>query len=764
MIRQGSGGRKVFYSIMLSYLCVVMVTLLFNVAFAYLSNRVLEREVLGANENALSQFRSVLDQQLSEVEAYAYQIATDTVVGRVAVQQRTYKTPEYYYSMKEICSSIVSKRPNQSLIGSSYIWLKDDDCFLTDKGSYSTYEFYQVLQNRGVTLGMEEFRASHDLSSWNRYQVFETRGENPLIAYQLGVMTQSAGWLKHAVVGVMLEQEVIDQVVNQSNWLEVSGITLLNAQGDCLYANHADARRMAREYVQREQDGGERQMVLAGQPCYVVQTQSRVNGWRYLSITPINQLMAARDSMVRMSVVLVLSAFLLAAGLCIIVARRQYAPLGRMVSALGGQGGTMNEYHFVEQAIERMRTEKNMLQSSLNEKVKTLRDSGLIQLLLERTLHSDVAEALMEECEIHLPHGGFHVIIANTWHPEGESTEQDWLLIRNVFSALLKNRALIHYTFKLRGRMVTLVNAEPGNGCTEQLATDCREMAEIVKKRTGSELVTAISTECVGIDGISEAYRQALEVDRYFTFLKGGGVSVYAESFDMNAALLIITPVEETRLKNLLTTGAYEQAEKVFREISTNLFYAEDGTLSMFRYRLFKLIDTMVGIINEILPAALPEIMNGIDPTAQWLECGSAAEMRSMLDELYRRMVDVLMRRRAGDEEKAWFGRAVTAIHRQYDSPDLSVQSLSEEIGVGQTTLSREFKKQLNMSVLDYIHTYRLGVAKELMREEAHGIQEIAEKTGFTNSVTFIRVFKKYEGITPGAFRKIGTIAEGYHE
>ncbi|MEG0878697.1 MAG: AraC family transcriptional regulator [Oscillospiraceae bacterium] len=39
----------------------------------------------------------------------------------------------------------------------------------------------------------------------------------------------------------------------------------------------------------------------------------------------------------------------------------------------------------------------------------------------------------------------------------------------------------------------------------------------------------------------------------------------------------------------------------------------------------------------------------------------------------------------------------------------------------------------------------------------AHGkkpIKEIAQAAGFTSDIHFIRVFKQYEGITPGAYRK----------
>jgi AraC-like DNA-binding protein len=44
--------------------------------------------------------------------------------------------------------------------------------------------------------------------------------------------------------------------------------------------------------------------------------------------------------------------------------------------------------------------------------------------------------------------------------------------------------------------------------------------------------------------------------------------------------------------------------------------------------------------------------------------------------------------------------------------------------------------------------------ACELLADFNSKIMEVSEKTGFSNTNTFIRVFKKRMGITPAEFRK----------
>ena len=69
--------------------------------------------------------------------------------------------------------------------------------------------------------------------------------------------------------------------------------------------------------------------------------------------------------------------------------------------------------------------------------------------------------------------------------------------------------------------------------------------------------------------------------------------------------------------------------------------------------------------------------------------------------------------------------------------------------------LSKKFKSELGMGLPDYISQYRVRRAEEMLIGSQDSIQRIAEACGFLNINTFIRVFKKLNGITPGQFREI---------
>lgn len=68
--------------------------------------------------------------------------------------------------------------------------------------------------------------------------------------------------------------------------------------------------------------------------------------------------------------------------------------------------------------------------------------------------------------------------------------------------------------------------------------------------------------------------------------------------------------------------------------------------------------------------------------------------------------------------------------------------------------LSSFFKEQTGENLSDYINRVRLSKAKLLLKGSNMTVNEAALKTGYNNCNTFIRVFKKYEGITPGKYKE----------
>lgn len=92
---------------------------------------------------------------------------------------------------------------------------------------------------------------------------------------------------------------------------------------------------------------------------------------------------------------------------------------------------------------------------------------------------------------------------------------------------------------------------------------------------------------------------------------------------------------------------------------------------------------------------------------------------------------------------------------RDHYAQDVSVADIAEASGVSEGHLRRCFKKEMNVSIVNYLTEYRLGQAKKLMESGRGNIDDIWKKTGFTSGQYFSYVFKKKEGITPRDYMRM---------
>jgi two-component system response regulator YesN len=85
---------------------------------------------------------------------------------------------------------------------------------------------------------------------------------------------------------------------------------------------------------------------------------------------------------------------------------------------------------------------------------------------------------------------------------------------------------------------------------------------------------------------------------------------------------------------------------------------------------------------------------------------------------------------------------------------DLSLELIAEKLNITGTYLSTYFKEKNDMNFSDYIHTFRMNKAMELLQKTDLKIQDVAGLVGYYTVASFNRMFKKHTGMTPSEFRR----------
>lgn len=93
-------------------------------------------------------------------------------------------------------------------------------------------------------------------------------------------------------------------------------------------------------------------------------------------------------------------------------------------------------------------------------------------------------------------------------------------------------------------------------------------------------------------------------------------------------------------------------------------------------------------------------------------------------------------------------------IEANLTNEELDVEVFTNEIGISRSHLHRKLKSLTNYSTTEYIRTYRLEKALELMKSGEYNINEISYLVGFNTHTYFSRCFKKHFQKSPKEIMK----------
>ena len=108
-------------------------------------------------------------------------------------------------------------------------------------------------------------------------------------------------------------------------------------------------------------------------------------------------------------------------------------------------------------------------------------------------------------------------------------------------------------------------------------------------------------------------------------------------------------------------------------------------------------------------------------------------------------------------EDKSFFEKMMQIIDSHIQNTDLSVELLSSSLGYSTRQFYRKLKNVTEKTPADIIREYRLTIVERLLLTTQLSIEEIMDKTGFSNRGTFYKAFAQKFEMTPKQYRNIKT-------
>ena len=130
----------------------------------------------------------------------------------------------------------------------------------------------------------------------------------------------------------------------------------------------------------------------------------------------------------------------------------------------------------------------------------------------------------------------------------------------------------------------------------------------------------------------------------------------------------------------------------------------------------------------------------------------ASAQLYDMLLE-YRKLSDDKFPYKSRVNSEA-VAKVMKYTEENYSKP-IKLADMAAVAGVSEQHLCRLFKKNFQLRPMEYLAQVRVQHAKDLLVYSNKTIGEISDETGFQDGSYFSVVFKRYENMTPGEYRRI---------
>lgn len=475
----------------------------------------------------------------------------------------------------------------------------------------------------------------------------------------------------------------------------------------------------------------------------------------------------------------VLGIVLIAAGIfwILYVTKRNYKPLQTLMERISGaeaKHGTgkrleaIDEFQFIDTTIKDLLDESSLLQEKDRENL-IYRKKHLFHILMDEEASSRRIDWKQELTQVGVSEYA-SASLARVAIIEIDRY-QDFIKHYNRDQHLLKD-VLVSVTMEI-------FEEQPYNVWPEWIKK--RQLAVLFlydKLEHGDE----------GVEACCERLRAWVSDNLDFTITIGLGKSVEGigrsyESF--RSALHTVafkSSLGDNRLLLLVNTNSKPKGE-VFRQLQRirsicHSFRAGDSAWTVHIYELHHSLreqlyarEDLINLMNVLFDHLqkemneLPEEMRVIWEDGAYEELKSVIRCEETLDPMFSRIQEIMQRTYAQMIEQRETKSAHQLVQNvkeyikeHYDNEDLSLTHLSKVFGLSAKYLGQLFREDSGVKFVEYVTEVRITRAKQLLLESDEPVQDIAALVGYTQALTFIRVFKKQTGLTPGQYRNVRLI------
>ena len=328
-------------------------------------------------------------------------------------------------------------------------------------------------------------------------------------------------------------------------------------------------------------------------------------------------------------------------------------------------------------------------------------------------------------------------------------------VLQNIFEELISKKYTVTFTHA-DNMLVAVVNLpKKSDSEINSLISVMNEGVCVISEFFKFKYVISLSEPGEGVESLPSLYAHMLtNLESITSEDESGTIYKYSleTSKDSNILPLKKFDLIETQLYNSIKAKDFDTALNLLEqcnEVFPILTKSNDARLCVF-----KLSSTIASALHTIIDdETFEEILNIVVITE------TVVIPYQYLEKIKNLFLDIKENYLADDTKSDQSDSNLSDKINDYilanlSCKDLNIPMICDYMDMPSRILSQEYKKQTGNTVNKYIQTSRVELAKRLLVETDLSINEIADRTGYDYTISFARLFKKYENISPSEYRQ----------
>jgi two-component system response regulator YesN len=768
---------RVYLSWLASYAVVLFIPLMIGSILYAQSIKTITDEVNRAHDASLDQIKTVIDSDLSQIERISREISLNANLRKIMYLKNDIK-PRDYLIMYELQKQIIAIKNSNDKINGVYIYFKNGDYVLSNTKRFTSEAYESTIPQEFGMVASEWFDAVNSAMT-GRYKIIRTDQGNGLYSAKIVYLYPVYGGnvkVPDAAVVITIDGNNLVEVLKNVRWTPDASISIIDEDNGFLSSGSIE---QLPEFMKYEQLAGADPMFeskFAGDVVAVTHVGSALNDWKYVSVVPIRIFLEKVEYIKLLIVAYIVICLIIGCVIAYYFSRRNYRPLKRLTQVVSNNidvdDTDLNEFGYIEKSLVRLLDEKASLDNRLAQQKDALRNNFLARLLKGRFINP---LSVSESCKLYgirFVSEDFAVLIFETDNLDDvlaldkpEDVELANLIIQHVNEEIFVDN--YHgYMAEVDGRMCCLLNLSPqtddidSDGIKEDIEAVALKAIKLLENKFGLMVSVAISGIHKKITGIANAYSEASEVIEYKMLVQDiNPVLHYDSLFSFRRPGLEESIIlnKERQFTNCIINKEYKRAGEILNDVLVNNILKTTPSLQIIKWRIFGFLNMMINVMGEVRVNNDVKLFDDVDMVRRLTSSKSITEIQQQIDNIFSKLNEYYCRESDSLPISDKYEQIIEYVKQNYSDQNISVNGIAELFETSISSISRLFRKNMGMGLLDYIHKLRLEKAKELLVNTDLSIKDIAEQAGYYNDVSIIRAFKRYEAVTPGKYREIST-------